>query len=165
MRLMTRPFLILLDVIFVLLYLAVMAALYYSGRLPAHIKILDLILLGLATARLSDIISTDQIMEWLRQPFVKLEKTEVADREVQVRTGRGRGLKRVIGELLSCPWCVGVWVAAFLSYAYFLFPGPVWLLILVMAISEIGSILQTFSTILVRLEKYFKGLGVPDEGI
>jgi hypothetical protein len=160
-----RSYLILLDIIFTALYVGVTYLLWRTGTLPQHIKILDLVLLGLATARVSDIISTDQIMEWLRRPFVKLETEEIADREVQVRTGRGHGLKRVIGELLTCPWCVGVWVAAFLTYAYFLFPHPIWLFILIMAISEIGSIVQTLSTILVRIEKYFKGLGVPEEGI
>ncbi|MBI2843041.1 MAG: DUF1360 domain-containing protein [Armatimonadetes bacterium] len=74
-------------------------------------------------------------------------------------------MKRVIGELLSCPWCVGVWVAALLTYGLFVTPRIIWLLILLLAVAEIGSTLQTISTILVRLEKYMKGLGVPEEGV
>lgn len=160
-----KPFLMLLDAIFIGLYIAVMVVLYYLGQLPHTINVLDLILLGLAAARLSDIISTDQIMQWLREPFVKMEDTEIAGREVQTRTGRGRGIKKVLGDLLSCPWCVGVWVAAFLTYLYFLIPGIVWLFIFIMAIAEIGSLVQTVSTILVRVEKYFKGLGVNEEDV
>ena len=156
---------ILVDVIFIALYIGIMALLQYLGHLPRHINTLDLVLIGLAAARLSDVISTDEVMKWLREPFVQTEETEIAGREVTTRTGRGRGIRKVFGDLLSCPWCVGVWVAAGLSYAYFLLPGYVWLLILVLAIAEIGSILQTISTILVRLEKYMKGLGVPDEGL
>lgn len=157
--------LMLLDGIFLLLFAAVMFALYELGRIPRTISTLDLILLGLATARLADIISTDEIMEWLRRPFVKMESEEIAGREVQVREGRGHGLRKVIGNLLACPWCVAVWVAAGLTYLYFLLPGVAWLFILLLAIAEIGSLLQTLSTIMVRAEKYFKGLGVPDEGI
>jgi hypothetical protein len=160
-----KRYLILLDSIFILLYIGVMLTLHYLGRLPHSINILDLALLGLAAARVTDVLSTDEIMRWLREPFIELEPTEIAGREVEVREGRGDGWRRVIGNLLSCPWCVGVWVAAGLTYLYFLLPKVTWLFILVMAIAEIGSILQTFSTILVRLEKYIKSLGVPEEGI
>ncbi len=156
--------LILLDVVFVTLYISVMAVLYYMGRLPTSIRPFDFVLLGLAAARLTDIISTDQIMQWLRRPFVKMETTEIAGHEVETRTGRGRGLKKVLGDLLSCPWCVGVWVAASLTYAYFLMPTVTWIFILILAIAEIGSLVQTLSTIMVSIEKYCKGLGAPEEG-
>ena len=159
-----KRFLILLDVVFVTLYVGVMATLYFLGRLPTSIRSFDVVLLGLAAARLTDIISTDQIMEWLRRPFVKMETTEIAGHEVETRTGRGHELKKVLGDLLSCPWCVGVWVAAGLTYAYFLMPAVIWIFILIMAIAEIGSLLQTLSTIMVNIEKYCKGLGAPEEG-
>lgn len=158
-------FLMLLDFIFIALYVGVALILYYTARLPQNIRILDLVLLGLAVARLTDIISTDDIMRWLREPFVRMEETEIAGREVQTRVGRGRGFRRVLGELFICPWCVAVWVAAGLSYLYYLAPEPIWLFILILAVSEIASLFQTFSTILVRLEKYLTGLGVPHEGL
>ncbi len=160
-----KRFLIVLDILFVALYVGVMFALDHLGSIPRTISVLNLFLLGLASARLSDIISTDEIMTWLREPFVRMETEEVADREVRTRTGRGVGIRKTIGDLLSCPWCVGVWVAAGLTYAYYLWPTGVWLLILLLAIAEVGSIFQTISTILVRLEKYMKALGVPDEGL
>ncbi len=160
-----RPFFILLDVVFVLLYVIILAALHYLGRLPRHISTMDLVLLGLATARLADIISTDEIMRWLREPFVKTETEEMGGEEVITREGRGRGFRKVFGDLLSCPWCVAVWVAAGLTYAFALWPVVVWLFVLLIALAEIGSILQTFSTILVRAEKYFKKLGVSDDDI
>jgi hypothetical protein len=28
---------------------------------------------------------------------------------------RGRGLRRVVGELLVCPYCLGMWTSAFLT--------------------------------------------------
>lgn len=164
MRHSTKPFYVLLDVIFIALYIGVLALLYYLDRLPRDIRILDFILLGLAAARLSDIISTDDILQWLREPFIEIEKEQIAGQEVPTRVGRGRGIRRVLGELLSCPWCVGVWVAAGLTYAYFLLPRPVWMFVLVMAIAEVGSLVQTFSTILVSVEKYLKSICRIDEG-
>ena len=160
-----KRYMILLDVFFVLLYIGTILLLYSLDRLPRAIGVLDLVILGLASARLSDIISTDEVMQWLREPFVEMEEAVIADRRVEVRGGRGSGLRQTIGELLSCPWCIGVWIAAGLSYLYFLVPRLIWLFALVFAISEIASTLQTISTILVRVEKYFKGLGVPDEGL
>lgn len=160
-----KPFLIVLDILFVGIYVGVMYALTALGRLPRQIDALDFVLIGLAAARLSDIISTDEIMEWLREPFVELEPTEIAGHEVTTRVGRGRGIRQVIGDLLACPWCVGVWAAAGLTYLYFLVPVVIWLFILILAIAEVGSLFQTFSTILVRLEKYLKGLGVDEEEI
>lgn len=158
-------YLAILDGLFILLYMGIMLLLRDMGRLPDTISVLDLVLIGLATARLTDIISTDEAMKWLREPFVRMERTEIADREVEVRVGRGDGWRRVIGEMLSCPWCVCVWVAAGLSYVYFLFPSMTWLFILVMAVAQVGSLLQSLGTIIVRLEKYMEGLGVPHEGI
>jgi uncharacterized protein DUF1360 len=33
-----------------------------------------------------------------------------------------RGLERALGELVTCPHCVGLWTASGLSYALVLFP-------------------------------------------
>lgn len=156
---------ILVDTIFISLYLLAVLVLWEFDRLPMSISVFDFILIGLATARLSDIISTDEVTTWMRRPFVKMETTEIADREVQTRMGRGTGLRKLIGDMLSCPWCVGVWVAAGLVCAYSMFPRFVWLLIVIMAIAEIGALVQTISTILVRLVNYLKGLGVPEENL
>lgn len=152
------------NIIFLALYAAAIAWLYELGRLPRSINTVDLILLGLASARLMDIIVTDEIMMWLREPFVQKEEVEIAGRKVTVSSGRGEGLRRSIGEMLSCPWCVGVWVSAGLAYLYFLVPRAIWLFILVFAIAELGSLIQAVSTIFVRLSKYLKGIGMPDDG-
>lgn len=154
----TKHFYVFLDVVFVGLYVGVLIALHYLGKLPRNIHVLDLFLLGLAAARVSDIISTDDIMQWLREPFIEVDQEEIAGQEVQTRRGRGHGFRRVLGDLLSCPWCVGVWVAAGLTYALIIFPRFTWLFILIMAIAEVGSLLQTFSTILVSVEKYLKSI-------
>ncbi len=160
-----KPFLILLDIIFITLYIVVLYVLYSLGRVPRDISVLDLVLLGLAAARLSDIINTDEIMQWLREPFVRLEETQVAGQEVMTRVGRGRGFRRVIGDLLACPWCTGVWAAAGLTYLFFIWPSIIWLLILVLAVAEISSFIQTLTTIMVRVGKYLKALGTEEEEV
>jgi hypothetical protein len=32
------------------------------------------------------------------------------------------GMERALGELVTCPYCIGVWAASGLSYALVLFP-------------------------------------------
>lgn len=46
----------------------------------------------------------------MRAPFTRFEG-DAGPSEVS-EAPRGRGLRRAIGELLVCPYCVGVWVAA-----------------------------------------------------
>ncbi|MFV1457910.1 DUF1360 domain-containing protein, partial [Bacillus mycoides] len=61
----------------------------------------------------------DKITAFLRRPFIdELEITE-PDGSVSTFTKvKGNGLRKWIGELLSCYWCTGVWVSAFLLVLY-----------------------------------------------
>lgn len=55
-------------------------------------------------------ISYDRIMDPLRAPFTRV----VADSSGEGKTivPRGTGIRQAIGQLISCPICVGTWVAA-----------------------------------------------------
>lgn len=78
----------------------------------------DLVLLGVATHKLSRIISSDRVTSPLCAPFVEYEKPAGAS-EVKEHS-RGRGLQRAVGDLLTCPYCLTPWVATALA-AGFLF--------------------------------------------
>jgi Protein of unknown function (DUF1360) len=52
----------------------------------------------------------DRVRAPLRAPFTRYEKS-AGSGEVE-ETARGIGLKGVIGELVSCPYCMSVWVAS-----------------------------------------------------
>ena len=64
--------------------------------------------------RLTRLIVYDKITGFLRRPFIdELEITE-PDGSVSTFTKvKGKGLRKWVGELLSCYWCTGVWVSAF----------------------------------------------------
>jgi hypothetical protein len=68
-----------------------------------------LVVLGLATQHLSRLIAKDSILAPLRAPFTRfVEPTgegEVSEEVV------GTGLRHAVGELLTCPYCIGQWVA------------------------------------------------------
>jgi hypothetical protein len=82
-----------------------------SGReLPDDVPVKDLALLAAATHKLSRLIAKDRVASSLRAPFTRYED-DAGPSEVS-EEARGRGLRRAVGELLICPYCVGMWVSA-----------------------------------------------------
>ncbi len=77
----------------------------------------DIALLGIATHKISRILTKDWVTSPLRAPFVEYIES-AGGGEVRERS-RGTGLPRAIGDLVTCPWCIAPWVAATL-YSLFL---------------------------------------------
>jgi hypothetical protein len=85
-----------------------------SGReLPERMHERDVFLIGTATHKLSRLIAKERVTAVLRSPFTEL-RGRGGPAEFDERA-RGTGVRRAIGELLVCPWCVGLWIAAALS--------------------------------------------------
>ena len=85
-----------------------------SGReLPERIDARDLALITLASHKASRLIAKDKVTSAIRAPFAEYQGPggpgEVSERP------RGRGLRQVIGELLVCPYCLGMWTSAGLT--------------------------------------------------
>jgi hypothetical protein len=91
-----------------------------KDRLPKKPSLLDLALLGVATHKLSRIISKDRITGILRAPFVSYIKS-AGHGEVEEEP-RGRGIQRGIGNLLSCPYCMAPWCATALAFGFIFTP-------------------------------------------
>ncbi len=82
-----------------------------SGReLPDRMQGRDLVLVTVASHKASRMISKDRVMTPVRAPFARYE-AEGGPGEVSERA-RGEGLRRAIGELLICPYCLGMWTSA-----------------------------------------------------
>jgi hypothetical protein len=98
------------------------AGLFFSRKkLPVRISAQDVLLVGVASHQLSRVITRDKITTVLRQPFTEVEGPAEEPAELEERA-RGSGLRRAIGELLTCPYCIGVWIASFLTYGLVLAP-------------------------------------------
>jgi hypothetical protein len=81
-----------------------------SGKpFPQRIGAADLVLAGVATHKLSRVIAKDRVTAPLRAPFTEFEG-EGGPGEVEEKP-RGKGVRKAIGELLVCPFCLGQWVA------------------------------------------------------
>jgi hypothetical protein len=85
-----------------------------TGReLPESVGLGDVVLIGTASHKLSRLISKDKVTSPLRAPFTELEGSG-GPAELEERS-RGSGARKAIGELLICPYCLGLWVVAAFS--------------------------------------------------
>lgn len=93
------------------------------GRtLPERPAAGDVILLGVATHKLSRLLAKDAVTSPLRAPFTRYERPaglgEVGE---QVRDD-GSERRHAVGELLSCPFCLSVWIGTGLTAGLVLAP-------------------------------------------
>lgn len=82
-----------------------------SGRsLPERIEARDLALITLASHKSARLLSKDRVTSPIRAPFTEPEG-DAGHGEVE-ESSRGTGLRRAIGQLLLCPYCLGMWTSA-----------------------------------------------------
>lgn len=80
-----------------------------AGRLPERVSGQDLVLIGTASHKLSRLVSKDKVTTFVRAPFTHYQgRGGPAEVEETSREGEVRG---AIGELLICPYCLGLWAA------------------------------------------------------
>jgi hypothetical protein len=87
-----------------------LAAAARAGRLPERVEPEDVVLIGIASHKLSRVMAKDRITAFARAPFTEYQEPG-GPGEVEERP-RGGGLRRAIGELLVCPYCMSVWTSA-----------------------------------------------------
>lgn len=100
----------------------------------------------LAAFRLTHLIVFDHITHFLRAPFLmEYMERDPQGRLARVAVPRGTGLRRWIGQLLGCPWCLGVWASAAVVAGYW--ASPTWSMpvLLVLAVSG-GAVTLEFVT-------------------
>lgn len=78
------------------------------GRVRAP-GVLDIVLAGVATHKISRLVSKDPVTSPLRAPFTRFAGLS-GEAELSEEV-RGTGLQKAVGELVSCPFCIGQWVA------------------------------------------------------
>jgi hypothetical protein len=82
-------------------------------RPPDRISATDVAMLGVATHKLSRLLTKDAVTSPLRAPFTRY--AEPAGEAELNEQPRGTGTRHAVGELVSCPFCAGVWIATGLS--------------------------------------------------
>jgi hypothetical protein len=80
-----------------------------SGRTPDRYAISDVLLGGLATHKFSRLLSKGSVTSPVRAPFTEFSGPAGSGEHVEQARG-DHGFRHTVGELLTCPFCLGVWV-------------------------------------------------------
>jgi hypothetical protein len=92
-----------------------------AGRtMPERIPVHDLALLAVATHKLSRLLSKNAVTSPLRAPFTRVQGP--AGMAELNESPRGHGVQHAVGELLTCPFCLAVWIASGLTAGLVLAP-------------------------------------------
>ena len=97
-------------------------AVWFSGaKLPKEgPRVGDMLLLSVAGHKLARLITKDRVTSTLRAPFVTYKQGE-GEGEVEEEP-RGEGMRQALGDLLTCPYCIGVWIITPLWFGMVLAP-------------------------------------------
>jgi Protein of unknown function (DUF1360) len=107
------PYLAFMSIFGSLVAAALTLAKRQGRELPDRVPAGQLLLIGTASHKFSRVLSKDKVTSPLRAPFTELEgKGGPAELEERAR---GTGLRKAIGELLICPFCLDLWVIAAFS--------------------------------------------------
>jgi hypothetical protein len=122
---------------------ALLAAAGFASRVldrnPACQTPLDFLILSAASFKAARTLSRDEVTSFMREPFVK-GFAHTGDDEEPVESG---GFEQAMGELVTCPRCVGTWTAAALATSQILAPRFGRLLTWSLAAAAANDFLQT----------------------
>lgn len=103
----------------------------------------ELVVMILASFRLTHLLVFDEITSFIRKPFLTVieKENEEGVKEIFVEA-KGKGLRKFIGQLLSCYWCTGFWVALAVVLIYFYYPET-FLVLLILAVAGAAAIIES----------------------
>jgi uncharacterized protein DUF1360 len=110
-------------------------------RLPEGYAVADVVLGGLAVHKFTRIVSKSSVVSPLRAPFTEFE--EAAGSGEHLESPRGEhGVRHTVGELLTCPFCLGVWVSTAYVATLALAPRPARTWAALFAVDAVSDVLQ-----------------------
>ena len=77
-------------------------------RLPERYAVSDVVLGGVAVHKFSRLVARSSVASPLRAPFTEFEGAAGSGEHNESARGE-HGLRHTVGELLTCPFCLGVW--------------------------------------------------------
>jgi hypothetical protein len=100
----------------------------------------ELALYGVAGYKLTRVLTRDRVTAPLRSPFVRFKR--VIHRSEVREHARGTGLRRAIGDLVTCPFCASPWIAALVLGGATLAPRPARTLAAILDTSVVSDFLN-----------------------
>ncbi|NYT92751.1 DUF1360 domain-containing protein [Salinispora sp. H7-4] len=90
--------------------------------LPERPATADVVLLAIATHKLSRLLSKKAVTSPLRAPFTRYARPIGSGEVMEEVRDSGSSTRHAVGELVSCPFCLAVWVATGLTGGLVLTP-------------------------------------------
>ena len=107
------------------------------------IEWIDLVILVLASYRLTRLIVFDEITSFIRSPFLTVSyKENDAGQLIESVEFKGDGFRNWVGRLLSCYWCVGIWSSLGVVLLYIYLPS-FFPLLLILAVAGAAAFIQS----------------------
>jgi hypothetical protein len=104
-----------------------------NRRLPERIGFGDVVRLGLSSYKVGRLVAKDEVTSWVRAPVT---------RDEEATEPKPEGAARALGELVTCPYCVGVWTSAGLACALVLLPRETRLVTTVFSAQAVADFLN-----------------------
>jgi hypothetical protein len=91
------------------------------GRRLPELGPQDLLLLATGTHKLSRLLAKDPVTSPIRAPFTRYSGTG-GPAEVMEEVQTGSGARHAIGELITCPFCLDLWIATGFMFGFVFAP-------------------------------------------
>ena len=101
----------LLGVYVVLVAIAALAARAAGKELPEQVSVKDLVIMALGTHKIARAVTKESVTSPVRAPFTEHHGPEGPAEVADEPRGDG-GMRHAVGELLTCPFCLDVWVVS-----------------------------------------------------
>ena len=119
------------------------AAAKVNGRpVPKRPATSDVVLISIATHKLSRLLAKDSVTSPLRAPFTRYTEPGGAGEVNEEVRDEGSPVRHAVGELITCPFCLAVWVATGLTGGLVLAPRLTRLVATVLTATAASDFLQ-----------------------
>jgi hypothetical protein len=102
---------VLMGVYLVLLAIATLLARAAGKDLPESVSVKDMVTMALGTHKISRTITKESVASPLRAPFTH-HGGPGGPAEVMDEPRGENGMRHAVGELLTCPFCLDVWIVS-----------------------------------------------------
>lgn len=92
-------------------------------RLPNGMSPFEVLLVAVGTHKLSRLLTKDAVTSPLRAPFTRYKDTG-GPAEVMEEVRTASQLRHAIGELITCPFCLALWIATGFALGLVFAPRP-----------------------------------------
>lgn len=108
---------------------------------PGRYDVQDLLVGGVAVHKLSRLVTKSSVASPIRAPFTKFEGRAGPSEHDESPRG-DHGVRHTVGELLTCPFCLGVWLSGAYVAGLVVSPRPTRTAAALLVVSAVSDALQ-----------------------